>query len=808
MVKAMLVSSKTNGLTSIVKLVPLEDHLVFINTITLAAIAGIWIASQMTLPLFLLSALAIIFFALALRGSKQHPANARWFIIVVFLLLGAIRFIHDQTPAVDSVSRYIGQTVVVQGTIAEEPQRYIVNSNQARVRYHITTSQILLGTEKNNRCSGDILVNIRQNPDDLIGRVGDHIIVKGELIELHGFNNPGLIDTVAALKRAGVVARITASGEDISIRSAARYGWENWVSELREAIFLTMKKVMPPADAAMLFGMLFGGYHGIEPDVIAAFSATGIIHILSVSGTHIALVAGSIYWICYRLRLSGGQTAFLVALIILGYACLAGFSSPVIRSALMGLLAVGAVALRREKDSCYALALVALGMVLYQPSLIYDIGFQLSFGATAGLLYLFAGLYTQLKLLPNWLAGPIAVTLAAQLGVLPFIAWYFKTLSLSAVVANVVIVPVVEFVVILGLIGVITALGWGVLGDFLLGICGAVIQVIQQLTMALAAIPGGNIDFPPIGIVAGCGYYLLLWLISQRGLSVMTVARRWPYRCLGGVLIIVCAVLWYSILPSPLRVHFIDVGQGDSALLITPHGRTVLIDTGGITASAVQFDIGERVVVPYLKHQGVQRLDYLILTHGHQDHAGGAAAVAKHIPVKQILLAREAYSPAVQELIKAAQNSIVIPAYAAQKILLDDVVIDMVYAVDSKNEHSGNEASNVIRIGYGAHSFLITGDLEQQGETAILASGTSVASTVLKVGHHGAKTSTSPEFLQAVAPRYAVISVGVNNRFGHPHREILNRLTEAQIEIFRTDLDGAIVFETDGKKLTGESFIH
>ncbi len=238
---------------------------------------------------------------------------------------------------------------------------------------------------------------------------------------------------------------------------------------------------------------------------------------------------------------------------------------------------------------------------------------------------------------------------------------------------------------------------------------------------------------------------------------------------------------------------------------MTPHGHAVLVDSGG-SGEMSDFDVGERVVVPYLKHCGVRALDYLVLTHGHKDHAGGAASVAASVPVRNVMLAREGFTPAVQALLRTTRGQGIIPTFAGQAIVMDGVSFTVTHAVGDIRASSSNEASSVVRVDYGAYSFLITGDLEARGEQTMLAGGCEPV-TVLKVGHHGARTSSTGEFLRALSPRYAVISVGFNNHFGHPHPETLRRLLEQNARVYRTDYDGAVVFETDGAALSTDTFV-
>ena len=269
------------------------------------------------------------------------------------------------------------------------------------------------------------------------------------------------------------------------------------------------------------------------------------------------------------------------------------------------------------------------------------------------------------------------------------------------------------------------------------------------------------------------------------------------------ILILLVIVLIFNFKPSgELEVNFIDVGQGDCAVVLTPHRKCLIFDTGGVREKV--FDIGDRVVVPYLKHEGVREVEYIFLTHVHEDHSGGAGAVIKQMPVREIITAgepKEEYA-AVFGISEKSLNNLR-AGKSGEVFNIDGVEVEIIFA---PNVGIGNEISNVYKIRYGDITFLITGDLIIENENEILREGVDVSSTVLKVGHHGSKTSSSMEFLQAVKPACAVISVGYGNNFGHPRAEVLTNLEKCGAKIFRTDIDGLIKFRTDGKKLNVEKF--
>jgi competence protein ComEC len=544
---------------------------------------------------------------------------------------------------------------------------------------------------------------------------------------------------------------------------------------------------------------MLGGYHGIKREVVKDFTATGLVHILSVSGAHIALVAGAILWLGGRLRLKRELLALTAAGAVTAYALLAGLTPPVVRALIMGIIALAAVGLGREKDTPQALALAALLMLAHQPGLLYDVSFQLSFSATTGLVLLYRRTAERLGFLPKWLAGALAATIAAQLGALPFMAWYFNAISLSSLLAGILIIPFVEIILIAGILAGIAGLAAPLLGKLLLVLCAQLIGVAVSLTAVLAALPGSLIHMPAMGVATGVIYYLMIaWIYgySPAGLpGPAAVARRWPQVAVGALALITVATAALSWTPRPVQVHFIDVGQGDATLITTPYGRSVLIDTGG-SGQQAEYDIGERVVVPYLKHYGITAVDYLVLTHGHADHAGGAAGVASALPVKNIILPPDEVTPAIQALRRAAAGQPVALAYTGQTFNLDGVAFSMLHTGGTDRE----ETSGVVRVDYGRHSFLITGDLGSGGEQLLLARRLAPGS-VLKVAHHGSKHSTTKDFLKVYSPDFAVISAGYNNRFGHPHSETLIRLAERNIQVYRTDRHGAIVFSTDGDTL-------
>ena len=785
------------------------NRLASLPVFSVAFIAGIYGASLFAWNLpFLYTAGAVLCLA-AVALLSRKPKRALVCTILFFALIGMILGIQADTVLPHHISRFVGQNAVVVGQVEE--QRLISSGEENQLYRYIVEVHSIRMTDASRAATGRINLLVRHQPGYVAYDYGDVLQVKGKLLELHGFHNPGMVDNVAALKRQDIGARMMVTSDGVTIISGQQ-GWMGRIAAWRSSLSALFLSVMPASDAAILNGVIFGGgYSSIRPEVLSEFSRTGIIHILSVSGSHISLVTAVMLWLCERLRFNRLVKTLIALAAMMGYAVLAGLTPPVIRSVIMGAAALVALLSNREQYGAGALSLAAILMLAWNPLLIYDISFQLSFTGTAGLVFLYGKIRRYINFLPSWLASGIAVTVAAQVGMLPFLAWYFKSLPLGSIPASLLVVPVIEGVIVLGLAACVMGVVFTGAAKFILVACSLLLGLAVSLNSIITALPGLQLYVPPFSLGMGLCYYLVIsWLAGYLAMlpSFHRIVFYRPWITAGAAAVAVVAVSLYLSIPRPAEVHFIDVGQGDATLVLTPRGRAVLIDAGGTSGGVSRFDIGERIVVPYLRHQGVRTVDYLVLTHGHQDHAGGAAAVASAIPVSNILIAPEPLSDSITSLMRLRQGSAVIPVSEGQTVSVDGVEISVLYAGNQSNgvKRGGNENSSLIGVRYGNHSFLITGDLDGRQELSALSKGLQTA-TVLKVAHHGSRTSSIREFLQTVKPRYAVISVGAGNRFGHPHTETLRRLDEAGAVVYRTDRQGAICFRTDGTTITVQPFL-
>ena len=793
-----------------------QQQLVFLNGLFLVLLLGIYGEDLLHVSLGALALGMAGFFFLSLFLLVRESSRTWLAFLLLFLFFGAWRFAWGEALPADDVSHWIGHEVSIEGALVEAP--HVRRTAQGTfVRYTVEANCVRRRGEKRMTSGALYVSEMREDLGDL-PEIGAKVTAFGKVKGVYGYGNPGRIDVERAAAVKGVRARLSAKKPGVAWEAGESHPVLRWSERVRSAYRASMESVMPKEDAAAIFAMLFGGYEGIKPELVEAFTATGIVHILSVSGSHITLLAAVMAWLGALLRLRPVVTAVFVTVVVVLYCVLAGCVPPAVRAGAMGLLAFFALALERENDARRLLALVGMALLFFEPLLAFDVSFQLSFAATAGLLYLappFCERLSSLRFLPRFAALSLAVTLGAQLATLPLLAWYFHRLSLSSLIANIIVVPVVELVIVAGLFAGLASFVLPFLAKIVFLADSLLLGLVYDSTRLLAAMPGGEVYLPTLSVPLALAYFAALAVFVQpderreAAFSWCSERRRALFAAL--LLVASAVALWQISRPQEMAVHFIDVGQGDAALVVTPHGRALMIDTGGTRDGG--YDIGSRVDVPYLSHYGVRRLDYIILTHVHEDHAGGVGGIVRHIPVGMVLTAHEPRSEYARVLgcsLDAPEMQHLAPAEAGEHIDLDGVAVDILYAPQveggAAEGATGNEYSNVIRVRYGAASFLFTGDLVAEQEKAMLAEGKNPQCTVLKVAHHGSKTSTTEDFLAAAQPRLAVISVGRDNNFGHPAPEVIERLRKNGIKIYRTDEDGAVVCRTDGKTLRVETF--
>jgi competence protein ComEC len=560
----------------------------------------------------------------------------------------------------------------------------------------------------------------------------------------------------------------------------------------------------------------------LAPEVRDAFALSGTAHLLAISGFHVGVVAalflGLLRVAGVRPRRAGAAAALGCWFYVLGI----GAPDAAVRAAVL-LTLLSAAGLRgRPVVGVGALGAALLILLAVDPGSLASIGFQLSFAGTGGLLLLRRPVAELLSEVWRRVAGRdpprrrdpgigatlvrggtdgIAAGVAATLPTLPLLAWHFDRFSLLGIPATLLLAPVVSAAIPGVAFSLLASLLAFPLGVFLAGGTGLLLAGVERLVLTLASLPGASLWVSRgVLIAAACG----------GGLAHLVVRRGWPQRVGPAVrqgTALGCATALALLVPvvpigRSLEVHSIDVGQGDAIALRFPSGRWILVDAG---PRSVGFDAGERRVVPYLKRWGARRLEAIVLTHPHLDHIGGTTAVMRNLDVRGIVDPARPYgsSPYLEILEEVGEREISWwPASRGTRFLLDDAVVTVLHPtsrdVGEADPDDPNDVSVVLLVRWREATLLLTGDAPAEVERALLDGMPPLA--LLKLGHHGSRTSTALELLEAASPAMAVVSVGEGNSFGHPHGEVTGWLEERGIRLLRTDRDGdvRIRLEADG----------
>jgi competence protein ComEC len=647
---------------------------------------------------------------------------------------------------------------------------------------------------------------------------GRRVAVEGRVTLPDGAANPGEIPPAQFLRRDGIVAVVSARG----IRVEPGRGGNPLTTlalRARHAMERGIAATLSAGEAGLLRGLLFSDTSALPAGARDDFARSGTVHVLSTSGIHIALLAGLIgfFWRTERPSARKRRAALLLCALLF-FALMTGLRPAVLRAVLMTGLVLAAPLFDREADVWSALALAALVLVAASPGNLLDPGFQLSFAAALALALWFDGRPRPSgRRIGAWVRASVETSVVASLATAPLAVQYFGVGSLAGPVTNLVVVPAVGPAMALGMLQgaawpwaapvarAAAFLNHGILG----GMLGFTHWVGGMRWSAVEMAP-----FPPVALLV---FYAVFAAVLWRRLRTPLVSppRRWPLLAPVAAGVVPMLLVWRAWGPlPPLRVTFLDVGQGDSALIQTPNGRNILVDAGGRyeDGTAAPSDIGERVVAPALRRAGVRRLDVVVLTHPHEDHAGGLPAVFRALPVGMWLDSGQAHAaPGYTGALRLARARR-IPfhvARAGERVEVEPGVALEILA-PSPPPFAGtrddlNNNSVVFRLVYGRASFLFCGVAAWEAEERLLRSGVDLRADVLKAGHHGSASSSSADFLAAVRPRLAVISCGRHNRYGHPADATLARLRAAGATVYRTDMDGGITMTTRGDGISVET---
>jgi len=792
--------------------------------VALLFIAGILLSHLFPLPHNVLPVLFVATILLLLISLYFY--NRSFFgiaIACVFIILGYTKYsVEKDFSRNTSVEVFAepSRNIRAWGTIVERPR-----IREDRSQFIIRIDSLYDGDMKFYTTS-DLLVIV--SPDARYDRgflnieYGEYTLVHGFITIPAGRRNPYEPDFNRYLELHNIDALLYVRGyynvETQGYGDANRF-ITGYIVPVRNYISGVIDRTLSGESAHFLRGLLLGDRSRMSDDVREMFIAAGVIHVLAVSGLHVGIMTVIFFSLFGVLRIPRVPKILLTIAVLIIFMFVTGAAPSVVRATIMASVILFGLILQRKSDIYNSVAVAALILLFYDARELFKPSFQLSFAAVLSIVYLYPRFWSGVRerlegLEERWLLRYFVqlflVSCAAQIGTLPFTAYYFERISLAAFGANLLVIPGVFFVlsfgfasVLLGLISSFLERLYGYVTEFLLTGILKFVELVSQLSFA-------SIEIFHFGIISGMIFYAVIAAVVH-----VTHPRRFRRSLIGLAVVLNIYIIDYNLNFDPesrqphLAITMLDVGQGDALFIEFPDGKTMLYDAGPRTMMS---DAGERVVVPYLKRHGVRYIDAVVISHAHADHYGGLEAVLSAVDVGTVYdtgqPASGAWYTALYE--KLERRGIPVELLRAGDVIegFENVRVYVVHPSPVFIQQPGDErawnlnnASIVLLLVYGDVRILLTGDAEREAEFYMLHMYDDfLEADILKAGHHGSNTSSTGRFIEIVSPDRALISAGRLNRFNHPGEAVIHRFQKNGIDIYRTDLHGAVKVRTCGRE--------
>ncbi|MBI5050831.1 MAG: DNA internalization-related competence protein ComEC/Rec2 [Nitrospirae bacterium] len=768
------------------------------------------IAAYNLFPFFPFSIITLFITAVIFLLLKQRENKKKIFLTIFVFIFGFIHssFRHETLPEIKLPEKEVS----VEGTVIDVPE-----ISGEKLRFTIDNVYI-------NRQHVKGKVKLSAEPEILeylSPAYGDRIKTFTKLNEPITFLNPDVYSY--NFKKDGLIAN--GYIKQIEVTGKGR-GLLSWLYSKRQRLGEIIDNSLSEESAGFLKAIILGLQKGITPETRDAFSATGLAHLLSISGTHFGLLAFIFFKvikaaikslpirILTRMTLYVTPTQIAVVLtlpVLVLYTMISGASTPAIRSFIMVLIYMTALFLGRKGQWLNSLAIAAIIILLWQPDSLFDLSFQLSFLAVLSIGFAIENksehkIHAQehkhlIKKTFDGIKTSMLMTLAAVIVTAPIVIYYFYQFPLISPVSNLIITPLVCFIILpFGFFTVFFALLFNM--DFmpLSYLTDSVTRFALKLIKIASQIPHSNLHLHKPSIIV-----VILFFFS----FAFAIKSKSKWKLLPFVLVLCIYLMVPFFSDDDIRITFLDVGQGDASVIHLPDKRIMLIDGG-----AEDYDTGRRVIAPYLWSNGIKKIDYLVLSHPHPDHYGGLIYITDNFKISEVWLNGRAVPEAKKFFWKIQERKI------PYRILKRGDMLEgkgyRIYALHPYNQfYAGsprgefsNENNNslVLKIEFANFTALLAGDIEIEAEENLSHLGRWLKSDIIKVPHHGGRTSSSEEFLKTVNPKIAIVSAGRNNPFNHPHAETLYKYRMTGARFLRTDREGAVSIALKNKKYVTRTY--
>lgn len=637
-----------------------------------------------------------------------------------------------------------------------------------------------------------ILINIKMSQDIPSIKYGDSLYIEGEFKQPEEARNYKGYNYKQYLKTKKIIG--TVELEKVKILKSSN---GSFIHNIQKYIRDTINGTLTDEEGNLLLAILLGDKDKLSEDIQESFKTSNLSHMLAVSGAHVSYIILGLTYVLQNSIIGKKNGKIVCIIFLLVFMAITNFTPSVTRACIMAVLTLFSGIVYRKSDVYTNISVAALITLIFNPYSLLDLGFQLSYGGTIGIIIFIKRIQekkSNSKVI-NYIKQMELVSIYANIIIIPIMMYHFNTVSLTFIISNIMASPILGIIVITGFLFIITSITVKPLTRLIAIFIKPILSILIKISQICSKLPFSNILVVTPYMFNVISYYaIILYCIKSKKNNKCKIII-----CLLIVLILINFIIY--IFPQKLRIFFIDVGQGDSTLIITPDKKTVLIDGGGSDS----FDVGEKVLLPYLLDRRILKIDYVLISHFDTDHCGGILTIMEKVKVKNIIISEQAEHSENYERFKKLMihkkirlievkkgDKIKIGRYSEFKILFPTSRL--------LSENPLNNNSIVAQFNYNNFKMLFTGDIEKLAEQQILKTEKAeIRADILKVAHHGSKTSSIPEFIKAVRPKIALIGVGKNNTFGHPNQQTIKNLENIKCRIYRTDLQGEIIIKIDQK---------
>ncbi len=661
----------------------------------------------------------------------------------------------------------------------------IISDIQEKEYKKVCTAKIVRNNKK-------ILINIKMSQNIPSIKYGDSLYIEGEFKQPEEARNYKGYNYKQYLKTKKIIGTVELEKAKILKSSNGSF-----IHNIQKYIKDTINGTLTDKEGNLLLAILLGDKDKLSEDIQESFKTSNLSHMLAVSGAHVSYIILGLTYVLQNSIIGKKNEKIVCIIFLLFFMAITNFTPSVTRACIMAVLTLFSGIIYRKSDVYTNISVAALITLIFNPYNLLDLGFQLSYGGTIGIIIFIKRIQekkSNSKVI-NYIKQMALVSIYANIIIIPIMMYHFNTVSFTFIISNIMASPILGIIVITGFLFIIASITVKPLTRLIAIFIKPILSILIKISQICSKLPFSNILVVTPYMFNVISYYaIILYCIKSKKNNKCKIII-----CLLIVLILINFIIY--IFPQKLRIFFIDVGQGDSTLIITPDKKTVLIDGGGSDS----FDVGEKVLLPYLLDRRILKIDYVLISHFDTDHCGGILTIMEKVKVKNIIISEQAEHSENYERFKKLMihkkirlievkkgDKIKIGRYSEFKILFPTSRL--------LSENPLNNNSIVAQFNYNNFKMLFTGDIEKLAEQQILkAEKAEIRADILKVAHHGSKTSSIPEFIKAVKPKIALIGVGKNNTFGHPNQQTIKNLENIKCRIYRTDLQGEIIIKIDQK---------